>query len=324
MNKIRFCIVGTNFISDKFADAAWQSKSAIPYAVYSRKPGTGRAFADKHGIEKIYTDFSAMLSDGEIDAVYVASPTFLHRDHSVLALKAGKAVLCEKSIATSFEEFSQMKSASDCEGRVLLEAMRPQFDPAFKVIAESIPSLGKIRRAYLEFCKYSSRYDSFKRGIVENAFDTSLKNSALSDIGVYPLWLAIALFGEPMKISSYSVRLSNGFDGAGEAMLYYGDMVASVVYSKITESRNPSVIEGEEASLIIDKVSEPSKIIFRPRIGEERVIYSKINENNMVYEIEAFSGMVRGEADYKPYLEISSSVMKVMDSIIACQSDESE
>ena len=53
MKKIKFCIIGTNFISDKFADAAWHSDYAIPFAVYSRRMETGRVFAEKNNIKKI-------------------------------------------------------------------------------------------------------------------------------------------------------------------------------------------------------------------------------------------------------------------------------
>lgn len=63
--------------------------------------------------------------------------------------------------------------------------MRPDFDPAFDMIKNALPRIGKIRRASFEFCQYSSRYDRFKDGIIENAFNPALGNAAVSDIGVY-------------------------------------------------------------------------------------------------------------------------------------------
>ena len=74
MTKIRFAIVGTNFISDRFAEAVKTSGCAEIVAVFSRKLNTGRHFADKYGIKKVFCDYTAMLSDGDIDAVYIASP----------------------------------------------------------------------------------------------------------------------------------------------------------------------------------------------------------------------------------------------------------
>ena len=212
---MNFLVIGTNFISDKFCFAAKRVGGVKVVAVYSRKNATGIAFAERNGIERVYDDLDKALSDKDVDAVYVASPTFLHREHSIRAMRAGKDVLCEKSIALSGDELSEMLSVAKEEKRVLLEAMRPAFDPALEAIRSGMAMIGKIRRASLEFCQYSSRYDNFKAGIVENAFDPSIGNSALSDIGVYPLWLAVELFGRPIRVSSEKTYLENGFLGMG-------------------------------------------------------------------------------------------------------------
>ena len=100
---IRFGIIGTNFISDWMADAALKVDGIELAAVFSRKAETGRAFAQKHGIGTVYTDLSQMLSS-DIDAVYVASPTFKHYAHSLAALNAGKHVLCEKMLTVRLSD----------------------------------------------------------------------------------------------------------------------------------------------------------------------------------------------------------------------------
>ena len=98
---MNFAVVGTNFISDKFCDAAKSVDGARISAVFSRAEATGRAFAEKHGIKKAYADYSRMLCDDGIDAVYVASPTMCHAEQAIAALTAGKDVLCEKMIAAT-------------------------------------------------------------------------------------------------------------------------------------------------------------------------------------------------------------------------------
>lgn len=315
MKKLRFLIIGTNFISDKFCLAAREVDGVKLQAVYSRKFDTGSAFADKYSINSVYDDLDKALLDENIDAVYVASPTFLHKEHSIKAMRVGKHVLCEKSIALSSEEFNEMRKTAIEEKRVLLEAMRPAFDPALRVIKDAISSIGKIRRASLEFCQYSSRYDKFKAGIIENAFDPNIGNSALSDIGVYPLWLAIELFGSPDNISSAKTYLENGFLGMGVSTLDYGDKLVTVTYSKITDGVNPSVIEGEEGSLIINKISEPSEIYLKLR-GKDAVKLEYLpSKNNMDYEISAFKEMTEGKKDFLPYLLTTEKVMKAADEI---------
>ncbi len=313
MSNIRISIVGTNFISDRLAEAAALVDGVEITAVYSRKSDTGAAFAAKHGIKTVFADYSEMLASADIDAVYVASPTFLHRDHTVAALAAGKHVLCEKSIATSHSEFVDMKDACLRSGRVLLEAMRPAHDPFYGILKDELSRLGKVTGAELEFKKYSSRYDSFKRGIVENAFNPELKNSALSDIGVYPMWLAVSLFGSPDSVSSVSKRLSNGFDADGTVTLSYPDFNCLVRYSKIVEGDSPSVIRCERGELLIDKISEPHTLTVITKSSTKNLVHPTPCNNNMIFELASFRDMINGKTDFLPFLNTTDTLMRVMD-----------
>ena len=313
MKRIKFAVVGTNFISDNFANAVSMTERAEISAVFSRKLHTGAAFAQKHGIKKVYTDYKEMLSDGEIDAVYVASPHLCHAEQTVLALDFGKHVLCEKMIAADLDGFLAQKAACIRSGKVLLEAMRPNFDPALEAIKSALPKIGKVRRASLEYCQYSSRYDRFKNGEVLNAFDPKMKNTALADIGIYPLEVCISLFGAPSSVSASSIFLSNGFEGAGNITLTYDGMYADISYSKISESVNPSVIEGEDGSLTFDKLNGPSYITLHLRGNEPISLDYHPLQNNMVYEIEAFCDMVGGVLSFNPYLEVSETASRVVD-----------
>ena len=315
MKKARIAAVGTNFISDRFAEAAALSKKGELVAIYSRKFDTGADFAQRHGLKKVYCDYDEMLADGEIDAVYIASPHIAHARQTVAALDAGKHVLCEKMIAADLDGFLLQKEAMQRSGRVLLEAMRPDFDPALDIIRDAISRLGKIRRATFEYCQYSSRYDRFKSGEVLNAFDPKMKNTALADIGIYPLHVCVALFGAPSSLTARSVFLENGFEGMGEISLSYPDMMASVIYSKITESVNPSVIEGELGSLTFDKINAPSEIKLTLR-GEKPVSlkYEPL-PNNMVYEIDAFCDMVGGVSSFLPYFDVTEKTMHIVDEV---------
>ena len=316
MKSIRIGIVGTGDISSRLVDAASRTDRVEIAAVCSRKVDTGRAFAEKHGIERVYSSYPDMLSDVNLDALYVASPIFMHKEHSLKAISAGKHVLCEKAIAVNYAEFSEMKRAAIDKGRVLLEAMRPRFDGSVELLRENLHLVGNIRRASFVFCKYSSRYDDFKRGIVRNAFDPGIKNSALTDIGIYPLSICISLFGLPSIVSSQSVFLSNGFEGAGEARLIYPDFSAQIKYSKIENGEPCSVIEGERGSLLVYSVNAPQRIVFKSG-GEEHDLPFSPKENNMEDELAAFRDMVLGERSWLSALEDTDKTMQVIDSIYA-------
>ncbi|MBQ8371472.1 MAG: Gfo/Idh/MocA family oxidoreductase [Clostridia bacterium] len=303
-------IIGTNFISEWFSEAARRVEGVELSAVYSRTAERGRAFAEANGVQRVYDSLDGMLSS-DIDAVYVASPTFMHGVQSIAAMRAGKHVLVEKMMAPSFSVAERMAECADKCGVVLLEAMRPAFDPSTDAIRSAIGRIGRVRRAHLEYCQYSSRYDKFKSGVVLNAFDPTICNSALADIGIYPLHMAVSYFGKPVAVRASSVLLENGFEGEGTLALEYDGMLCEVSYSKITESVSPSVIDGEEGSVVFDRINGPRKIELHHRGGTVEQIAFPYVEKNMSYEIAAFCDMVEGKRDSKPYLDVSLEAVRI-------------
>jgi len=285
-------VVGTNFVSDWLCEAVAVTEGVTLSAVFSRKEETGQAFAKKHGIPQVFTDFDAFLSSG-IDAVYLASPTFCHFEQARAALEKGLHVLCEKPLVMKRNECETLFSLAKEKGVILLEAMRPAHDPAFTLVKNSLADLGKIRRVSFEYCQYSSRYDRYKNGEVLNAFDPRISGGALFDIGIYPLFWCVALFGKPKSVSAKSVFLENGFEGSGCLLLDYDGFTASVTYSKICDSVIPSVITGESGSLVIHKMQAPEQIVFAPRGGEATSLAYTPAKNNLVFEVADFVAAIQ-------------------------------
>lgn len=319
---LRIGMIGTNFISDDFCEAASQVSGAELFAIYSRNQETGDAFAAKHGIPRVYTDYDAFLDSG-LDAVYVASPNFAHCSQTLKALNHKKHVLCEKVMAVNEQEVRSMIDCARENNVVLLEAMRPDFDPAYDLIEKHLPRIGKLRRATFEFCQYSSRYDSYREGVVQNAFNPELGNAAVMDIGVYCIHSLVRLFGAPKNVKALSTRLPNGFDGSGIVLMEYDGMTAEAVYSKIAVSVNPSVLQGEDGSIMIDYVSKPETISLRLREGSrdsleggniEKLPFTPV-KNNMIFEIQEFLKLVeKKQVDHK-YLKYSLDTIRVLDEV---------
>lgn len=305
-------IVGTNFISSWLVEAAELVPEAQLAAVYSRKQETGEAFAGKHGIPEVYTDYEAFLNS-DIDAVYVATPTYAHCPQTIEALQHKKHVLCEKIMAVNEREVQSMFECAKENGVVLLEAMRPDFDPALKALEEAFPKIGKLRRASVEYCQYSSRYDKFRQGEVLNAFNPELSNAAIMDIGVYCIHTIVRLFGTPKEIKAFSTKLHNGFEGSGIVLMQYENMMAEAVYSKVTDSVNQTVFQGEEGSILVDKISRPKQIEILYRDGRKEEIPVEAPENNMVYEVQEFVRLVKENCMEHPYRKYSIETARVVD-----------
>ncbi|MDR0995605.1 MAG: Gfo/Idh/MocA family oxidoreductase [Tannerella sp.] len=265
MNKVRFGIVGTNFISDWLIKGALQDERFEAAAVCSRKEETAEAFAVKHGIPHTFTSLEAMAASPLVDAVYIATPNFLHARQSILCLEQGKPVLCEKPLASNAREASEMIRASRQYGCALMEAMKPTLTPNFRAVQENLKRVGRLRRYFSSYCQYSSRYDKYKAGELPNAFNPDYSNGAMMDIGIYTLYPMIALFGRPLRIEATGICLPSGVDGQGAVNFSYEGMNATILYSKIADSFLPTEIQGEAGTLTLDRINSISSVRFSPR-----------------------------------------------------------
>lgn len=309
---VRFGIVGTNFISDQLLDAVRKVPEAEVCAVYSRRQETGEVFALKHNIPNIYTDYESFL-ESDIDAVYIATPIYIHCEQALAAMRHGKHVLCEKIMAVNVREVQEMIDSARAHDVVLLEAMRPDFDPAIELLEKNLEKIGTLRRVTLEYCQYSRRYDRFKEGEILNAFNPDLSNAAIMDIGVYPIHVGMRLFGRPKVIKALCTKLSNGFEGDGMVMMQYDGLLVEAVYSKITQSVNQSVFLGEKGAILLDSVGKPSKMEIHYQNGEKEVIPYTAPANNMIYEVQKFVELAAQHQINHPYLQYTLDTAAVVD-----------
>lgn len=309
-----FAVIGTNFITDKFLLAARLCDDFCLKGVYSRTEERAKAYAAAQGAEYIYTDLDTLAKDPNIDAVYIASPTSCHAAQAIRMMEGGKHVLCEKPAASNGDELQQMLCVAKANGVVFLEAMRPVHNPSCKLIEELLPQIGQLRRVSFSYCQYSSRYDHFKQGIVENAFRPELSNGALMDIGSYCVHMAAFLFGLPEKITAMSLPLPNSIDGEGTALLHYGDFLMDLQYSKITNSYRPSEIQGEKGSILIDRMGVPDTITLCLN-GEEAKTFDVSAQMDMRFELQHFLHAIQTGADITQYQQGSLDAMTILDEI---------
>lgn len=312
---IRLATIGTNFITDWFMEGVQQLDSIKLVAVYSRNLEKGKAFAAKYGAEKVYDNYEEMAKDPDIDAVYIASPTYCHYIHAITMINYKKHVLCEKPVCSNRTELDLVIDAAKKNSVVFMEAMKNVHSPGFYAILDNLHKIGDVRRATIQYCQYSSRYDKFKNGIIENAFNPKLSNGSLMDIGSYCIHFLASLFGRPKKILSDSILLSNGVDGAGTIIASYGDKQAEIMYSKITDSRMPTQIQGEKGCMIIEECPIIQKITIIYRDGSKEELEFESRENPMIYETMDFIELIEtNDIDHR-FLESSRIEMDITDEV---------
>lgn len=311
---MKFGIIGTGSITEKFISNASLNPGFEAAALLSRSRERGEEFARRCGIPRVYTTLDDMASDQELEAVYIASPNAVHMEQSIRMSNAKKHVFCEKAVASNSRELIAMIEAAHYNGKVFLEAMRIAHNPNLPILKAKIAELGRPRNALLSVCKYSSRYDAYLAGENPNAFNPALSNGAVMDMGSYAAFMLIALFGEPERIFCTDVKLDNGFDGFGAFLAVYPGMAAEVLYSKVSRARAGSEILFDDASILMPNLPGISGVEIHYRDGRvEKLPDPGVPEYKE--ETAAFLRCCERPELAKPFHEQSLALMRVLDEV---------
>ncbi|SES98023.1 Predicted dehydrogenase [Oceanobacillus limi] len=307
---MKFSTIGTSWITEMFIEAAHQIGKVKLYSVYSRKQEAAARFAEKTGAEKWHTDLEELLKDS-IDFVYVASPNILHYEHALACIRQGKHVFCEKPLAYTRKQVAILMDEAVKNNVFIFEGYRHLYSPNYEILKRNLNQVGEIRSVLLQYIQYSSRYDAFKAGDEPNVFSKAFAGGALMDLGVYPLSMAIDLFGSPADIDYFPVKLRNGIDGSGTLVLSYTDFHITIMCSKIAQGTIPSEIHGEEGTLTMDHIAPIKQIGLTTRSSQEieQLAGSQL-DLDMVYELTAFINMVETN-DTEQFIQMMERSNKV-------------
>lgn len=307
-------IMGTNWITDSFIEGAINSGEWNLTAVYSRTEEKARAFGEKYGDLTYFTDIEEMGKSDALDAVYIASPNALHYQHAVSLLKNKKHVIVEKPIFSTVAELEHAHQIARENNVFLFEAARHIQEPNFKRLQENIEKVGTIHGATLAYMKYSSRYDQVLNGEEPNIFSLKFSGGSIVDLGVYPLYSAITLFGEPIKATYFATKLPTGVDGLGPIILEYPTFNITIIQGKNSQSFLSSEIYGQKGTLIVDPLTGIEKITFYDNATkEETELAGPVVANDMQFEAAEFARIIeQSDRDTYEYLaDLSLKVLRV-------------
>ena len=297
MRKTRFGIVGTGRISDWVLKGAVMEPRFEAAAVCSRTEEKGKAFAQAHGIGKVYTDIEKMASDSDIDAIYIGTPNSTHHDLAILCMDHGKHVLCEKPMASNAKEVKEMAAAAKANGVLLMEAMISTLCPNFVAAREHLAEMGAVRHYFASFCQYSSKYDLVKRIIagedaspVPSSFNPDCCGGALMDIGIYPIYPMVSLFGRPKgikaNVTTCEVPVASGRFGTSTSSVTEAGTSTSSVTEADAEPVEASSRKGWK------RVDLQGSVIFEYEGMSASVIYSKVTDSRLCTEISCDGGII--------------------------------
>lgn len=264
---IKFGLIGTGQMAAVMMAAFKHLPNAKVIAVASNSAERAKVFAEQFNIAKSYLSLSDLLNDAEIDAVYIANATEFHGYSTILALKAGKSVLCEKPIATSEAECKLVALEAEKSGILCMEAMWTHFLPAYQRMFDLYQdkSLGKPVHLYADF-GYTANKETIPRLFVPNP-----SSGVLLDRGVYPIALSLKLFGAVQNVTAQILFNQDGVDTHANLLLQHQNGCYSQLSASIQSLlQNRAVLSFTEGNVSL----EP------PVIGAETVVIQYVKPHS--------------------------------------------
>lgn len=319
---LKLGIIGTHWITDQFLEATTDNGHWQLTSVYSRSRQRAQEYGQSKGATEFFDDLEQFFETGSFHVVYIASPNSLHYQQVRLAIENDKHVIIEKPAVTNPDEFAQIEALLQAHPDVrLVEAARHIHTPLFRCVTQQLNQMKTIQGATLTFMKYSSRYDQVLAGEKPNVFSPEFAGGALQDLGVYPVYAAAALFGEPDSVVYFPTMIDTGADGKGVAILKYQDFEVTLNFGKIANSHMPSEIYGLQDTLVMDNIADMTSATYFDIDQKEHLLNAPVAKNSMAPEVEQFTALFEQPNDlnnlkrYETWFKLSRLVNSVLYSL---------
>lgn len=311
--KIRWGIIGLGNIANKFATDLAEVENAELVAVAARNQQRADEFAVKYNSKKAYNSYAALAKDADVDAVYIATPHSFHKEHSILCLQHKKAVLCEKPLAMNLQEVTEMIAVAKENNVLLMEALWTFFLPHFRYVLDIVKSeeLGKLKSLEADF-GFFREFDTTSR-----LFKKEVGGGSLLDIGIYPIFAALATLGKPDAINANATFFENGADSSCTMSFYYENAKATLKSTLLEKTETEAVFTFEKATVKINRqFHEPTTVLIIQN-NKEEVIKFDCETIGYNFEIEHFNQMLREHKKESTIMSFDFSVnlIKTLDKV---------
>ena len=313
--QLRWGVIGCGVIANQMAEALAAEGRHID-GVANRTHEKAVAFADKHGVARVYDTIDDLIATPDIDVLYLTTPHNTHITYLRKALAAGKHVLCEKSITLNSAELAEARELASAHGVQLMDACTILHMPLYKELQRRIDAgdFGRINLIQENFGSYKE-YDMKNR-----FFNPELAGGALLDVGVYSLTLArLFLKSQPHEALSMMNPAPTGTDET-EGILLRNAEGQMVVLSLTMHSKQPkrAMISADKAYL---------EIMEYPRADQASIVWTEtgVREELRVgntaqalsYVLADMERAVAGDEYARAQLGTSADVMELMTNLRA-------
>ena len=309
---LKLSVIGTGAISHHFIEAAHTSGKYQLVAVYSRKLETAANFASRYQDIQLFDQVEDFFKSS-FDVVYIASPNSLHFAQAKAALSAAKHVILEKPAVTQPQDWLDLAQTAKKNHCFIFEAARNYHEGAFTIIKNFLADK-QILGADFNYAKYSSKMPNLLAGETPNVFSDSFAGGALMDLGIYPLYAAVHLFGKALDAAYQGQQLENSIDLNGDGILFYPDFQVHIKAGKNITSNLPCEIYTTDGTLTLNTIEHVRSAIFTDHQGNQVHLPIQQAPHTMTEEVASFAHMIHQPDQnlYQTWLEDASSVHELL------------
>lgn len=247
---IKWGIIGPGAIARDFVNDL-QTLVGFPHVVVGVMSVDGeeaQRFAMEHQISRAFDDLDLFLEEASPDIVYIATPHTTHYSYSMACLHRHVAVLCEKPWALDPEEAQNMVDLARAKGVFLMEGMWIRFLPSIRQLLVLLERhvIGSVHSLSAEI-GFRAPYD-----LTNRFYNPALGGGSLFDVGIYPIYLSLLIFGMAMKIQAAARIGPSGVDESCAMVFeYFEGAYALLESSIIKDTRREACIFGENGVIIV-------------------------------------------------------------------------
>jgi len=324
---LRWGILGPGSIANRFGDDVKPLGDHSLYAVASRDKAKADAYAAKYGVTKAYGSYEELAADPDVDVIYVATPHPFHKEHSLLALRAGKAVLCEKPFTVNLAEAEEVVAEARSRNVFLMEGIWSRCFPIVRK-AKELAASGAIGTPRLIEADFGFKGgDTNEQGVLNignpngRLFAPALAGGGLMDVGIYPVSLAQMFFGTPDKVAAVATLGTTGVDENTGILLHFPNGSIGVLHTSLQVSTvMKATILGTQGRIEIHAPWWCPKVLTVYRNGQEpETITEPFQGGGFQFEAAHVAECLRAGKTESPLITLDEtlSVMKTLDAIRA-------
>jgi 1,5-anhydro-D-fructose reductase (1,5-anhydro-D-mannitol-forming) len=318
---VRFGILGFGHHAvRRLLPAFARSEHAVLRGMWRRDQAAAAKDCAEHNISECFATREALCASPEIDVVFITSPDAMHKDDMLLALKYGKAVLCEKPLAMSADEAAEMAAAATAAGVLFGVGQNFRFNRSVEWLREQVAAgrIGVPQLAHAEYC-----YPAGTAPRKWIADPTLASGGPIADVGVHCIDTLRYVLGAEVSSISTVARKESASDKveavASMQLEMTGGLYANVTVSARAPYRTLIEITGSDGVLIAENgltVDRPVQLVVR-KAGEVVETTTVDNGDGYVRMIDSFAMAFDGSAGFSASGEDGVRNMRVLDAAYA-------